>query len=206
MAPAAAAAAPFQPGAHRGAIPAGSCRVSLFAAPHEIASGESAQLFGRVRCAADGGVGQTVTVYERAVGSSAFTTLGTTTAGADGLYSIVAPALTSDTLFYASAASTRSTTKAVKVAPVVTVAGPTEGSQSTEGAALLTGPGHRVTFTGAVSPADAGAVVVLQRQNVRVASAGSNNGARFSSGSSVPAASTRSPTRSCCPATPTCAC
>jgi hypothetical protein len=167
MAPA-AAAAPSQARIHIGShpTPGGACLVSLAAQPYQIASGESAQLFGRVRCAADGGAGQTVTVYEQAAGSGGYTTLGTTTAGADGIYSIVAPKLTADTLFYASAASTRSTTKIVKVAPVVTFAGPTEGSsQSMEGAALLTGPGHRVTFTGAVSPVDAGAVVVLQRQN-----------------------------------------
>jgi hypothetical protein len=164
MTPAAAAAAPSH--AHNSAL-GGACLVSLAAQPYQIASGESAQLFGRVRCAGNGGAGQIVTVYEQTAGSGAFTTLGTTTAGADGIYSMLAAKLTSDTLFYASAASTRSTTKVVKVAPVVTVAGPAEGSsQSMEGAALLTGPGHRVTFTGAVSPADAGAVVVLQRQNV----------------------------------------
>ncbi len=41
----------------------------------------------------------------------------------------------------------------------MTLAGPPEGSQ------LLTGKGNRVTFTGTVNPADAGARVVLQRQN-----------------------------------------
>ncbi len=164
MTPAAVAAAPSH--AHSSTL-GGGCLLGLVAQPYEIASGESAQLFGRLRCAGDTGVGQTVTVYEQAAGAGAYTTLGTATTGADGFYSIVAPKLTSDTLFYASAASTRSAAKIIKVAPVVTVAGPAENSsQSMEGAALLTGPGHRVTFTGTVSPADAGAVVVLQRQNV----------------------------------------
>jgi hypothetical protein len=44
------------------------------------------------------------------------------------------------------------------VAAQVTLSGPTEGQ-------LLTGFPNRVTFTGTVSPADAGAIVVLQRQN-----------------------------------------
>ena len=112
MTPAAAAAAPShaRTNAHGSAL--GACLVSLVAQPYQIASGEAAQLFGRVRCAGNGGVGQTVTVYEQAAGSGAYTTLGTTTAGADGFYSIVAPKLTSDTLFYASAASTRSAAKA----------------------------------------------------------------------------------------------
>jgi hypothetical protein len=45
----------------------------------------------------------------------------------------------------------------------VTLSGPTEGQ-------LLTGYPNRVTFTGTVSPADAGARVVLQRQNASTGS------------------------------------
>jgi hypothetical protein len=166
--PAAAAAAParnltrthFQ-------TPGGGCVVTLIAQPYQIASGESAQLFGRLHCVGGADTGQTVTVYEQAAGTPGFTTLGTATTGTGGFYSIVAPKLTSDTAFYAGTATASSGEKVVKVAPVVTLAGPTENSQQgNEGAALLTGPGHRVTFTGAVSPADVGAEVVLQRQNV----------------------------------------
>jgi hypothetical protein len=169
MAPAAAAAAPSQTPipAHSYSALGGGCVVSFLAQPYQIASGESAQLFGRVKCVGGADTGQTVTVYEQAAGTPGFTTLGTATSGAGGFYSIVAPKLTSDTAFYASTATSRSVERVVKVAPVVTVAGPGENaSQGTEGAALLTGPGHRVTFTGTVSPADAGAEVVLQRQNV----------------------------------------
>jgi hypothetical protein len=168
MAPAAAAAAPSH-----ARIPArsstlgGSCLVSLVAEPYELSSGEAAQLLGQLRCAGGADTGQTVTVYARSAGASGFTVLGTATSGPGGFYSIVDPKLTSDTTFYASAGSTRSLDKVVTVAPLVTFVGPTEtGAHSTEGAALFTGPGHRVTFAGTVSPADAGAQIVLQRENV----------------------------------------
>jgi hypothetical protein len=60
--------------------------------------------------------------------------------------------------FYVRSHGARSATKHVWVAAQVTLAGPTEGQ-------LLTGSPNRVTFTGTVSPADAGARVILQRQN-----------------------------------------
>jgi hypothetical protein len=163
MAPAAAVAAPSH--AHSSAL-AGGCAINLIAEPYQVASGEAAQLFGRLRCVGDANTGQTVTVYEEAAGASEFTVLGTATTGTNGFYSIVDPKLTADTTFYASAGSARSVDRVIKVAPVVTFAGPTEtAAHSTEGAALFTGPRHRVTFTGTVSPADVGAEVVLQRQN-----------------------------------------
>jgi len=162
MAPAAAAAAPFQPGAHRGAIPAGSCRVTLFAAPHEVANGEAAEVYGRVGCIGETVSGQTVTVYGHAAGATTFSALGTATTGPAGFYSYIAPKLTTDTTFYASAAGATSASKQVKVAPLVSLE---TAPVHPENAALLTGAQNRVTFTGVVSPADAGAKVVLQREN-----------------------------------------
>ncbi len=164
-----AAAAPSyaRPAGARYATSAGGCAVTLIAEPYQIASGEAAQLFGRLKClGGEGATGQTVTVYEQSTGATEFTVLGTATTGPGGFYSIVAPNLTSDTAFYSSAAGARSVSREVRVAPVVTLEGPTEtGGHSTEGAALFTGPHHRVTFTGTVSPADVGAEVVLQREN-----------------------------------------
>jgi hypothetical protein len=162
MAPAAAAAAPFQPGAHRSAIPAGSCRVSLFAAPHEVANGEAAEVYGRLGCIGATAVGQTVTVYGHTAGATAFTVLDTATTGPAGFYSYIAPKLTTDTTFYASAEGATSASKQVKVAPLVSLE---TAPLHPEDAALLTGAQNHVTFTGVVSPADAGARVVLQREN-----------------------------------------
>jgi hypothetical protein len=65
--------------------------------------------------------------------------------------------------WYARALSARSATKRIRVAAAVTLSGPTEGQ-------LLTGYPNRATFTGTVSPADAGARVVLQRQNATTGS------------------------------------
>jgi hypothetical protein len=149
---------------------AGGCIVSLIAEPYVVTSGEAAQLFGRLRCLDGSTSTQTVTVYERAAGAGEFTALGTASTGPGGFYSIVAPKLTADTTFYASAAGARSLDKVVRVAPVLTFAGPGETAvHGPEGAALLTGVHHRATFTGTVSPADAGAVVVLQRENATTA-------------------------------------
>jgi hypothetical protein len=160
----AASASPSKPARSHGALASG-CIVSLTAEPYVVTSGEAAQLFGRLRCVGASTSGQTVTVYARAVGGE-FATLGTASTGPGGFYSILAPKLTSDTTFYASAAGARSLDKLVRVAPVLTFAGPGETAvHGPEGAALLTGVRHRATFTGTVSPADAGALAVLQREN-----------------------------------------
>jgi hypothetical protein len=164
MAPAASAAAP----SHLRSAAAVGCLIGLYAEPHEIASGESAQLFGRLKCLGGNDAGQTVTVYSRAAGSGEFHALGTTSTGAGGVYSLVAPSLTADTTFYASADGANSLDRVVRIAPVVTFVGPGEAAaQGGEDKALLTGVrNHRsYTFTGTVSPADVGAEVVLQREN-----------------------------------------
>jgi hypothetical protein len=136
------------------------CHVSVYAEPHVVTSGESVQLFGALSC--PGGAltaNQVVTVYERAAGTPGFKIVGTVMTGAGGSFSIIPPAITTDSFFYVRTAGARSGNRAVKVAPVVTLGGPANFSQ------LHTGVRNRVTFTGTVTPADAGAIVVLQREN-----------------------------------------
>ena len=90
-----------------------------------MVSGESAQIFGALLCPS--GVvtsGQTVTVYKHVAGTGGFQVLGTTTTGAGGFYSIVAPALTANSTFYAATVGGLSATRAVKVSPQVTLKGP----------------------------------------------------------------------------------
>ncbi len=162
----AATGASARPFAHRHGKPGGSCRIGLVAEPHAITSGESVQVFGRLQCPGSGGEGQTVTVYGRSVGrafarllgSSGLTVLGTTTTGPGGFYSFIAPSVTTDSVFAAGAAGALSPRKGVRVAPVVTLSGPSEVQP------LFTGFRNRVTFTGTVSPADTGARIVLQRE------------------------------------------
>ncbi|HYM44740.1 MAG TPA: hypothetical protein VES65_01080 [Solirubrobacteraceae bacterium] len=168
LAPAAAAAALLvlapagasaRPAGHKHPSPGGKCRISLIAEPHTITSGESVEVFGQLLCAHSSTEGQTVTVYEHSAGSPGFQVIGTPTTGAGGVYSLVPAAITTDSFFYARALGARSGTKAVRVAPVVTLSGPPEGTQ------LHTGFLNRVTFSGTVNPANPGAEVVLQREN-----------------------------------------
>jgi len=165
LSPAAASAAGRHPhlnaSRHSGA---GGCRIDVFSEPSTITSGEAVQVFGMLRCQpGTNAEGQTVTVFARPrkAGKSAFQTLGTTTTGAGGSYSIIDSNVTSDTVFYASALGARSANKQTRVAPQVTLAAVGHAADSQ----LRTGVRNRVVFSGAVSPADAGAQLVLQREN-----------------------------------------
>jgi hypothetical protein len=158
---AAASAAPRHPGVH--ARHAGGCRVRLNVAPRLITAGESVLAFGRMSCTgANEEANQTVTLYESSVSSPGYSVAGTTTTDAHGFYQISASDLTTNSSFYVTAGSAQSAPQAVRVAAQVTLAGPPEGVVPTN---LRTGRHNRVTFTGTVSPADAGARVILQRQN-----------------------------------------
>jgi hypothetical protein len=155
----AAAGASARPLAHKHAGASGNCRIELFAEPHLITSGETVAVFGQLRCGAGSNEGQAVTVYGRSGDSPALTILGTPTTGAGGFYSLEQKDVTSDSFYYASALGVHSATRVVRVEPVVTLGGPPETLT------LFTGFRDRVTFTGTVSPADAGAQMVLQREN-----------------------------------------
>jgi hypothetical protein len=146
--------------AHVRAVPLDRCRLTMFAEPHFLTTGETAEVFGQLLCTHGAATsGQTVTVYERVAGGPGFQVLGTTTTAAGGFYSMLAPSLTADTSFYATSATGRSGTRIVHVAPQVTLKGPAEGTQ------LLTGARSGVTFSGTVDPSDAGAVILLQRES-----------------------------------------
>jgi hypothetical protein len=148
----------------------GPCRISAFAAPRFIQSGESTVVFGQLRCPAGASVaGQAVTILQRSVGAPGLSTAGTPTTDATGHYSVTTSALLTNTFFYANSGSAHSTRKAVKVAPKVTLSGPPDGSQLFTGAGPFRRPhnlrSNTVTFTGTVNPANAGALLALQRAN-----------------------------------------
>lgn len=144
------------------------CKLTINAAPRIIENGESALVFGQLTCRSGSVANQTVTVTERpAMGAAS--TAGTATTDAAGNYQVTSPALSTNTRFSASALGAQSAERMVRVSPKVTLAGPPEGAE------LFTGAGpilakhvaayrNRITFTGTVSPADAGAVVALQRE------------------------------------------
>jgi hypothetical protein len=158
---AAASAAPGHPGVHAGR--SGRCRVTLNVAPRLITSGESVLAYGGLSPACtDEGAGQTVTLYESSVSSPGYSVAGTITTAKGGGYQIPVSDLTTNSSFYAATGSVRSAQRLVRVAAQVTLTGPPEGVVATD---LRTGRHNRVTFTGTVSPVDAGAQVILQRQN-----------------------------------------
>jgi hypothetical protein len=80
---------------------------------------------------------------------------------ANGFYAMFRPKgiVSSNRNWYVRSLRARSRTVHERVFLLVTLAGPADGSN------LLTGRMHSTTFTGTVSPADAGRRVLLQRQN-----------------------------------------
>jgi hypothetical protein len=141
-------------------VGAAGCRVSLFAEPHFVTTGEAAQLFGALSCptlALD--PNQTVTVYEHSAGLGGYRVVATGTTGPGGAFSIPSPPLPTNSVFYVRVAGARSPNRAVKVAPLVTLAGP-----APETAAIKTGGHNAVTFTGTVSPSEPVATVLLERE------------------------------------------
>ena len=139
----------------------GRCGVSMNVAPHQIFAGDQLIVFGRLRCANPANAaGQEVKLFHHLLGTPGFTFVQNTTTDARGFYEIVGADAPLDTnrSFYVRSHTAHSATRHVWVAAQVTLVGPTEGQ-------LLTGFPNRVTFTGAVSPAEVGARVILQRQN-----------------------------------------
>jgi hypothetical protein len=151
----------------------GNCRLRIQAAPRFVQASEAAEVSGTLVCSPPTTVsGQTVTVYEHSAGSPGLSVAGTTTTDSSGNFKVPTPPLSTNSTFYATVGAAHSSHRAVKVMPKLTVSGPPDGAQ------LFTGPGplkssagahnpllNVIRFSGAVSPTDAGAEVVLQREN-----------------------------------------
>ena len=70
VAPAGASAAHLKvliPHKHHGRLSPAGCRINAFVEPRAVTSGETATVFGALKCAG-GSAGQTVTIFERSVG------------------------------------------------------------------------------------------------------------------------------------------
>jgi hypothetical protein len=140
--------------------PNGRCRIDINVAPRQITAGDSVLVFGRLRCggrASD--AGKVVKLFQHERGGPGFTLVGTTTTDVRGFYELQPPDVITNRAFFVRSHGAQSGRRAVRVAAEVTLEGPPEGTQ------ILTGAPNKVTFSGKVSPADAGAIVVLQRQN-----------------------------------------
>jgi len=143
--------------------PTGPCKAHLNVAPRLIYTGASPLAWGRLSCPGHEDAGKPVTLYEDTVGSPpSFNAIGTTTTNPLGGYSLNVGALTNNTYFYAVVDGVRTPTRKVGVVADVTLNGPTEGVLP---AGSEAGKPNKVRFTGSVSPKDAYARVVLQRQN-----------------------------------------
>jgi hypothetical protein len=160
LAPTAASAA--KPHAEK---PAKGCRVVTYVEPHVATTGEPVVAFGQLLCSSTSSLssttGQTVTIFARNQGQTTFHPAATLTTGPGGTFTTTPTTITSDVWVYAVVDGLRSATNRVHFAPSVTfraVPALPDGSQ------IKTGKANAVTFTGAVSPADAGAEVVLQRE------------------------------------------
>jgi hypothetical protein len=138
----------------------GNCNVNINAVPHLLEAGETVSVFGRLSCfSRANAAGRIVTLMRRTVGTPGFTAVATASTDGHGFYELTTPGVLYSSLFYVRSHGAASGRRAVRVFAHVALTGPTEGTQ------LLTGPANKVTFSGSVSPADVGALVVLQRQN-----------------------------------------
>jgi hypothetical protein len=157
LAPTAASAAKPLPVTEK---PVHGCRIVTYTEPHTVTTGEQVQAFGQVLCSSSATVsGVPVTIFVRTQGQTQFHQFTTTTTGPGGTFQLAPQTITSDVWFYGVALGHRSATNRVRFAPLVTLVGPPEGTQ------IKTGKANAVTFAGTVSPADAGAELVLQREN-----------------------------------------
>ncbi len=156
-------ASPPQPGAqpstglHRG------CRVSIEASSEPITAGETAIISGALKCPGGASLAdQAIVVYQRQLGAAADAALslvGTATTAADGSYELTSPTLDANTAFQTRVGRLGAHT-VVKVAPLVRLSAPAPAdAQATSAGASRRAP---ATFTGTVSPAEAGKRVALQ--------------------------------------------
>jgi hypothetical protein len=158
LAPAGASAAPGHHHLKVGRHPAAGSRcLSLAAGQARITAGETVTLFGGLTCPGGPSTLPPVTIYGRSAGSG-FQPLGAAKVEGDA-YTFQTAAINADTIFYASTSEARSPQRLVRVEPVVTLEGPEEKIP------LETGKGGTTLFKGKVNPKDAGAKVVLQREN-----------------------------------------
>jgi hypothetical protein len=154
------ALAPAAASAHKHPSPRGRCAINISVAERLITAGEKVEVAGRLRCSGGAIVaGQPVTLYEDVAGTAGYVPVQSTTTNTQGLYSFQPPALNANTSFYVRSHGAQSAHKKARVSVQVTIAGPPEGTQ------ITTGAPNQQTFTGTVTPADAGARVILQRQN-----------------------------------------
>ena len=145
----------------------GGCQVEISeVAPNRLAAGETTTVVGSLACGESTDAGeQTVTIHQHIVGTRGYGVAGTATTEASGAFRFTSSALEADSSFYASYEGTRSQRLTVRVAPLVTIAEEpvaTPPSVASRRLRAHAGVPTAATFTGSVTPVEAGARVVLQ--------------------------------------------
>lgn len=146
------------------------CAVKLAGEAESLIAGEPTTLLGVLTCpSGEGEDEQTVTIEQHTLGTHGFVALGTATTEAEGAFQYpLSDGVSSDSVFRAVVADSRSSRRAVKVLPAVTLAGPAAGTHLlTAGrrADAATREARTVLFSGTVAPLAAGASVVLERES-----------------------------------------
>lgn len=145
------------------------CTADLRATRSIVTAATPLSLLGTVSCPeASNAAGQLVTLFQKVARTPGFNAAATTTTAADGTFQFTPEGLETNSIFYVRAGDARSGRASVKVTPSVTIGTPAAGAQlfigGTHAAHASADNTSAVTFTGTVSPADAGATVSLQRE------------------------------------------
>jgi hypothetical protein len=153
---------------HRDAEAAWWCSLDLEASASVVSPAAPLGFAGALSCPENNSAaGQTVTLYQKAVHTPGFIFAASTTTDPGGAFRIALPGPELTSAFYVRSDGAKSARVKIKVAVQVSIDAPAAGTQLVAGAGHEEGSGAAggaVTFTGTVSPTDAGATVTLQRQ------------------------------------------
>jgi hypothetical protein len=141
------------------------CSATIESTSSRITAGETVTIFGKLTCPAGVSVGErqiTVSQGRQGTPTADFTVLGVATSETDGSYKIVSQAFDTNTTFRVLIGH-HGARAVVKVAPVVTLSGPSPAAvlSAVSGHTLGARPA-KATFIGTVKPGDAGGRVALQ--------------------------------------------
>ncbi|HEY7629079.1 MAG TPA: hypothetical protein VH817_00165 [Thermoleophilaceae bacterium] len=151
--------APAAAQARRHPSPNGRHNISIATSDNPVVAGDQLAIFGRLRGPNNGN--RMVVLWHRINPRRFFSPIQRTRTDAHGFYAFLRPngVVNTNRNWYVKSLRARSRTVHEKVFSLVTLSGPADGSN------LETGPAHKVTFSGTVSPFAVGDRVILQRQN-----------------------------------------
>jgi hypothetical protein len=153
------ALAPAAAQARKHPSPNGRHGISIAVSDNPVSAGDQLAIFGRLRGPNNGN--RVVVLWHRINPRPFFTPVQKTRTDANGFYAFLRPQgiVNTNRNWYVKSLGARSRTVHERVFALVTLSGPADGSN------LETGPAHKVTFSGTVSPFAVGDAVILQRQN-----------------------------------------